>query len=322
VNQIRLNPLTGRWVTVATGRASRPDELAHDPGPVEATPVDPCPFCPGHEEETPPALETYGPSGEWLLRVVPNRHPAFEGGGPLQVEHLGPLFAQAPAAGIHEVLVLSPDHGASWADLSDRQAGLVMAALRDRFEDHAHQSGVRYSQAIVNRGRAAGASLSHPHGQLIGIPFVPGELIDEVAGFRRYAGGCLLCATAQAERDAGHRMIADVPGAVVLAPWWSGAPFEVLVIPTEHEGHLHRADPTALAAVGRAVRDVLRRLDELLDEPAYNLVFHTLPHRADDPFHWHLHVVPRLRTDGGFEQGTGVPINVVAPEDACRLLAG
>lgn len=284
--------------------------------------MEPCPFCPGHEEATPPALETYGPTGDWLLRVVPNRYPAFEGGGALEVEHLGPVFAQAPASGLHEVLVLSPDHDASWGELSDPQSGLVMAALRDRFEDHGHQAGVRYSQAIVNHGRDAGASLSHPHGQIIGVPFVPGELLEEIAGFRRFSGHCLMCATVEAERDAGHRMISDSPGVAVIAPWWSGAPFEVLVIPTTHGGHLHESDPAELAALGRAVRDVLARLGALLDDPSYNIVFHTLPHRSEDPFHWHVHIVPRLRTEGGFEQGTGVPINVVAPEDACSLLAG
>ena len=151
MNQLRLNPLTGRWVTVSTGRASRPGDVARDHAPVESSPVEPCPFCPGHEEQTPPALETYGPSGDWLLRVVPNRYPAFEGSGSLEVEHLGPVFAQAAASGIHEVLVLSPDHAASWADLSDAQAELVMTALRDRFEVHAQRSGVRYSPASPSK---------------------------------------------------------------------------------------------------------------------------------------------------------------------------
>ncbi|HEX2576324.1 MAG TPA: HIT domain-containing protein [Aquihabitans sp.] len=322
MNQLRLNPLTGRWVTVATGRASRPEDFAHDDAPVEALRIEPCPFCPGHEEELPPALETYGSSGDWLLRVVPNRYPAFEGSGSMQVERLGPLFAKAPANGIHEVLVFTPDHERSWADLDDRQAGLAMAALRDRFEDHAHAPGVRYSQAIVNHGHAAGASLAHPHGQLLGIPFVPGELVEEIAGFRRFSGACLLCATVDAERAAGHRVVSDKDGVVVVAPWWSGAPFELLVIPEAHQGHLRLADPTDLAAVGHAVRDVLVRLRDLVGDVSYNLVFHTLPHRAGDPFHWHLHLVPRLHSVGGFEQGTGVPINIVAPEDACRLLAG
>lgn len=322
MNQLRLNPLTGRWVTVATGRASRPGDFATD----HALPADPgpasCPFCPGHEEETPPALETYGTDGRWLLRVVPNKYPAFSGSGELTVERLGPLFAKAAASGIHEVLVLTPEHHQSWADLDDRQVGLVMSALRDRLEDHASTAGIRYSQAIVNHGRAAGASVRHPHGQLLGIPFVPGELVEELAGFARFEGGCLLCATVEAERDAGHRLVLDAGAALVVAPWWSGSPFELLVIPTQHEGHLHRAAPPSLVAVGRAVRDVLDRLRTLLGDVSYHVVLHTLPHRSDHPFHWHAHVSPRLHSTGGFEQGTGVPINIVAPEDAAAVLTG
>lgn len=322
VNQLRLNPLTGRWVTVATGRASRPGEFATDHGHPAEPPGTTCPFCPGHEEELPPALETYGTNGEWLLRVVPNKYPAFSGTGEMEVEHLGPLFAKAPATGIHEVLVLTPEHAHSWADLDDRRAGLVMSALRDRLEDHAHVSGVRYSQAIVNHGRSAGASLRHPHGQLLGIPFVPGELMEELAGFRRFEGGCLLCATIEAEQDAGYRTVSVDPAVTVVAPWWSGAPFELLVIPADHQGHLHHASPQSLVAVGRAIRDALARLRSLLGDVSYNIVFHTLPHRSDDPFHWHAHITPRVHSQGGFEQGTGVPINIVAPEDAASFLAG
>lgn len=322
MNQLRLNPLTGRWATVATGRASRPEDFAHDVVPVETTPIDPCPFCPGQEEALPPALESYGPRGEWLLRVVPNKYPAFEGTGTMHVERLGPLFAKAPATGIHEVLVLTPEHKHSWADLDDNQATLIMAALRDRFEDHAHAPGIRYSQAIVNHGRAAGASLAHPHGQILGIPFVPGELVDEMAGFRRFQGGCVMCGTVKAERAAGHRLVSDHEGVVVVTPWWSATPFELLVIPDHHEGHLRLTEPAVLATVGRALRDALGRLRDLLGEVSYNVVVHTLPHHATDPYHWHVHVVPRVHSVGGFEQGTGVPINIVAPEDACRLLAG
>lgn len=322
MNQLRLNPLTGRWVTVATRRVSRPEEFVAERTPVETTSDRPCPFCPGNEESTPPALETYGESGEWALRVVPNRYPAFRGDAPMKVEHVGPLFARAPASGIHEVLVYTRDHHGSWADLDDDQVRLTMSALRDRFDDHAQSPGIRYSQAIVNHGREAGASLAHPHGQLIGIPFVPGELAEEVTGFHRFTGHCLLCATVEAERSAGHRVVAARDDVVVISPWWSSMPFEMLVIPTQHEGHIRKAMPEDLAAVGLALRDALARLREVVGETSYNLVVHTLPHHADDPYHWHVHVLPRLQSSGGFERGTGVPINIVSPEDACGLLAG
>ena len=320
MNQLRLNPLTGRWVTVATGRASRPGDVASDQSAVESVPVDPCPFCPGHEEETPPAIETSDAEGDWLLRVIPNRYPAFEGSGSMRVEHLGPVFAKAEATGIHEIVVFTPDHTASWADLDDERAALFMTTLRDRMEDHSHAPGVRYSQAIVNHGRAAGASLVHPHGQLIGIPFVPGELTEEIAGFRRFSGGCLMCATVEAEQAAGYRLVADTDAVTVITPWWSATPFELLIVPTSHEGHIRKAAPADISAVGCVIRDALKRLRELLGDVSYNVVVHTLPHQADDPFHWHIHLLPRVHTIGGFEKGTGVPINIVSPEDACKLL--
>ena len=321
MSELRFNPLTGRWVTIAADRRSRPADFVPRSLPVEAGPRRPCPFCPGNEEETPPALETYGPHGSWSVRVVPNLYPAFAGSGGLTVVEDGhPLFRSAKATGIHEVVVFSPDHRASWADLSDHQAGLLMAAMRDRFEDHAGLSGMAYTQAIVNHGREAGASLEHPHGQLLAIPFVPGELVDELAGFRSFGEDPLLVATLEAELAAGERVVAADDRAVVLCPYWSGSPYEMLVVPRAPVAHLDRAAPADLAAAGRLLRDVLGRLRSLLGDVAYNLVFHSAPHDSQGGFHWHIHAVPQLTTSAGFEMGTGVRINVVPPEQAAHDL--
>lgn len=321
MSQLRLNPLTGRWVTVAVERAARPGELISRQLPVESDPDRLCPFCPGNEESTPPALETYGSTGAWQVRVVPNLFPAFEGNEPLRVQNLGPVWTQASASGVHEVLVFTPEHTGSWADLNDKQAGLAMAAIRDRMEDHARRSTVRYTQAIVNAGREAGASLEHPHGQLLGIPFVPGEIAEEEAGFRRYEGSCLLCTTLEAEVQSGHRVVLENERVMVICPFWSGAPYEMLVIPRTHEVHLENTSPADVVAVGRAIRDALMRLRTQVGDAAYNLVFHTAPHHHEGPFHWHVHIVPRLTSLAGFEQGTGVMINIVAPELAARHLS-
>src|SRR5436305_2965847 len=218
VSQLRLDPLTGRWVVISTDRAERPFAFMPRAMPVEGDPSRPCPFCAGNEDATPPALEAYGPGGSWQVRVVPNLFPAFSGDAPMVVSHLGPVFTQAPGSGIHEVLVLSPDHRSSWADLSDGHAALVMAALRDRMQEHASLPGLRYSQAIVNAGREAGASLEHPHGQLLGMPFVPREITDEQAGFARFAGNCLLCTTLDAEESAVHRIVYADDGVVGVCP--------------------------------------------------------------------------------------------------------
>jgi UDPglucose--hexose-1-phosphate uridylyltransferase len=320
MSQLRLNPLNGRWVTVVAERAERPTDFAPRSTQVEADPDQLCPFCPGNEESTPPALETYGRDGRWVVRIVPNRYPAFYGDDPLAVRNLGPVHVQAAASGIHEVLVFSPDHRASWADLDDRDAGLVMAALRDRVEEHARTTNVRYTQAIVNNGREAGASLAHPHGQLLGMPFVPGEILDEERAFGRFEGGCILCATVEAEVADGSRVVYDDDRVVIVCPFWAGSPYELLIIPRSHDAHLQESVPADLAAVGRAVRDVLGQMRQLLGDVAYNLVFHTAPHRHGGPFHWHAHLWPKLVSIAGFERGTGVLINIVPPEFSAQEL--
>ena len=277
MSQLRLNPLNGRWVTIAAERASRPADFAPRRLPVETGPERPCPFCPGNEEATPPALETYGRDGSWLVRVVPNLYPAFSGSGPLAITELGPgvragARQRHPRGAGHRP---RPRPGLGRASTTSRP-GLVMAAVRDRLEDHGRQAAVRYTQTIVNHGREAGASLDHPHGQLLGIPFVPGELLDELDGFERFAAehgpnatittittilGRACCA--RWWRSSGTRAIGwcSTPDRVlVVCPFWSGSPYELLVLPTRHEGHLAGAAPADLVAVGRALRDALARL--------------------------------------------------------------
>lgn len=319
MSQLRLDPLTGRWVVIAGERSERPSAFLTRRLPVEDEPGRPCPFCPGNEDAST-TLESFGPDGHWLVRVVNNRYPAFGGNDPMVVTHLGPVFTQAPASGIHEVFILTPEHAASWADLSDSHAALVMKALGQRMNEHCSIPGLRYSQAVVNCGREAGASIEHPHGQLLSMPFVPGETASELAGFARFQGNCLLCAVADAEEEAKHRQIYADDDVSVVCPFWSGTPYEMLIIPRRHGPHLFRAGDDDQAAVGRAVARSLGALRSCLGDIAYNVMFHSAPYRVSGDYHWHVHVQPKVTTRGGFELGSGVLINVVQPERAADEL--
>lgn len=321
MNQLRLDPLTGRWVVVSTERARRPQAFAPRLATIQADTSRPCPFCPGAEEQGPATLEIAGPDGQWRVRVVPNLHPAFEGNAPFVVTNRGPVFTQATAGGVHEVFILSPDHQKSWSMLDEDHTTAVMQAIAQRFTEHSAVPGLRYSQAIVNSGREAGASIEHPHGQLLGMSFVPRELVEEQAGFARFAGRCLLCTTVDAEENVDHRVVYADERVVVICPFWSGVPYEMLVIPRAHGPHLHHSTPTDLAAVGRALKTALGSLRAAQGDVAYNLVVHSAPYRAPEPYHWHVHVVPKLSTVAGFELGTGVLINIVNPEEAAEELA-
>jgi len=316
---MRLNQLTGRWVTIVAERVQRPSDFAPR-APLDFDNTRPCPFYPGNEEETPPALETVDEGGEWVLRVVPNRYPAFSGDDGFAVHHEGPVHVMAEGTGMHEVFVYSRDHDLALDGLDDHGAGELMLALKRRFRQHATIPNVRYTQAIVNHGREAGASLAHPHGQLLGLPFVPGEVLDEERAFARFAGGCLLCTTVEAELATGERVVHADDDVAIVAPYWSGSPYELLIIPRRHDLHLQDADDDSLRAVGRALRDATAFLNRALGDVAYNVGFHTAPHAHVGEYHWHIHIWPNLVTQAGFERGTGVLINIVPPEQAAANL--
>ena len=320
MSQMRLNPLNGRWVTIVPNRAERPSDFAPRDEFDDLELDRPCPFCPGNEEETPPAIETIEDDGTWSMRVIPNRFPAFEGDEPFAVHNLGPVHVQAEASGTHEVFVYSPDHDSGMRDLDDQHAADLMLILKRRLSEHAETPFVRYTQVIVNNGREAGASIAHPHGQILGLPFVPGEVLDEERAFARFAGGSLLETTIEAELAADRRVVFANDEVVVLCPFASGVPYEMLIVPREQHGHLQAASDASLAAVGIALRDALGHLHAALGDVAYNIGVHTAPHQHTGDYHWHVHVWPQITTQAGFERGTGVMINIVAPEKAAATL--
>jgi UDPglucose--hexose-1-phosphate uridylyltransferase len=318
--EMRLDPLSGRWVVISAARAQRPDAFVLHAERLRHEPLKPCPFCPGHEEPTPPARVITDEAGNWITRVIANKYPAFEGDEPFIVENRGPVFTAGTAGGIHEVLVLSPDHDRTWAELSEGQSAAVMAIMRDRIGDHAKSENLRYSQAIVNAGREAGASIEHPHGQLMAMSFVPREVAEEQARFSRFAARCLLCTTIESELAVNERVVYADDDVVVLSPYWASVPYEMLILPTMHASHLHLAADEAIAGVGRATTKALTALQASLGDVAYNLVFHSSTFRSAETYHWHIHLVPKATTRAGFEMGTGVAINIVPPELAATDL--
>ena len=320
MSELRLNQLTGRWVTIVPGRAQRPNDFAPRSTLMDRPDDRPCPFCPGNEEATPPALETVDSTGAWTVRVVPNLYPAFSGDDGFAVRNEGPVHVKAEGTGLHEVFVYTPEHSSNLGDLDDRAAEQFMDSLRRRFVAHAAMPHIRYTQAIVNHGREAGASLAHPHGQLMGLPFVPGEILEEERAFARYAGGCVACTTIEAERTAGERVVFENDAVLVVCPFWSGTPYELLILPKQCHAHLQDGDEADLAAVGRSLRDAMKVLSSTLGDIAYNVGFHSAPHQHDGDYHWHIHIWPNLVTQAGFERGTGVMINVVPPELAASAL--
>jgi len=263
-------------------------------------------------DRDPGAARADGPG--WRVRVVPNKFPAFA--GPPAPSEAG-LYRAAPATGAHEVVVQSPDHFATLADLPEPDAARVVAAWRQRLAVR-RDAPLGAAVVIVNQGRLAGASLEHPHSQLFATAIRPDLVAAELERLGRH--DCAACAVLNKERG-GERVVADADGLVTLCPWASAAPFEAMILPDQHLSRLGDPGGPEDLAVARALAGLLRRLDAAAGpRTPYNLVLHTAPPRTDD-FHWHLHLLPRLTTYGGLELATGIIVNVVDPDHAAARYA-
>lgn len=318
---------------MAPGRAQRPGGFLQET--VEARDADNCPFCEGHESETPPEVWALrGGDGRpdtpgWLVRAVPNKYPLLAGDASAFVEPESfagsarqgapELFVGGELAGAHEVVVHSPAHAVTMAELDERQFGDAIAAWRERTAAH---SGATCVQLIVNEGRTAGCSLEHTHAQLYALPIVPIEVARERERFAAYAnreqGACLLCDLLQEEVRLEERVVAVDEHAVLLAPYASRLPYQLQLVPRQHVAHF--------AENGAAVAPLLRRAltglrDRLGGSPPLNIWLRTAPHDADQ-FHWRIEIVPRLTALAGLELGTGLAVNVVAPETVADELGG
>jgi len=321
--ELRIDPLTGLRVIVAGERGSRPGAFL-DVVPRE--PIDPesDPFAAGHEDRTPPELYALRENGAWKVRVVPNLYPALsedgDGAGtdPLASGRGEPdLFASRPATGAHEVVINAPDPVTSLAELEPDQVDTAMSVWRERMRVH---EAAAYVHVIVNEGKEAGASLPHTHAQLYALPFVPAAVARERERFTAYSdrtqGRNLLEDLVQEEVRRRERIVAIDDEAVALAPFAARVPFHLILAPRTPVARFSDDGPLG----GRLLHQVLNRLRVTLGTlPPLNMWVRTAPRDAAS-FCWRIEIMPRLAQLAGLELGTGVHLNVLAPEDAAQRL--
>jgi UDPglucose--hexose-1-phosphate uridylyltransferase len=324
--ELRKDPVVGRWVIISTERARRPTDFARDP-------VRPrggnCVFCEGNEDRTPPEVLAGRAGGVpngpgWTVRVVPNKFPALRIEGELEPTGEG-LFDRMNGVGAHEVVIETPDHGGSLATMPVEAVADVLLAYRDRLLDLKKDPRFEYVLVFKNHGEAAGASLEHPHSQLIATPIIPIMVTEELQGSARYwemKERCVWCDIVRQERRARQRVILEANGFVALAPFAPRFPFETWILPTQHRAAFEECDEEEVRGLAALLGDFLRRLSDTLNEPPFNFMLHTAPLRETglDYFHWHLEIIPKLASVAGFEWGSGFFINPMPPEQAAAAL--
>jgi UDPglucose--hexose-1-phosphate uridylyltransferase len=351
MSELRKDAILDRWVIIAPNRAARPYDLKVT---AERPAGQSCPFCEGHEADTPgevlayrePGSRTDGPG--WRLRVVPNKFPALErepaarageGGrekreGRKKPPSNGPfplppspfsLPSSSPALGAHEVVVESPRHVTSLSELSLEEVAGALHAYRQRFLDLKQDRRLVCAIAFKNVGIEAGASLEHTHSQLIALPFVPGHARAELSGSLTYfqqCGQCAWCAMIREELAARERIVFESADSVAFCPYASRVPYETWIVPKTHASHYEGADNATIAGIAGTIREVISRLEAVVDRPAYNYLIRSAPFdtQALLHYHWHIEVLPSLTKMAGFEWGTGCYINPVLPEQAAARL--
>ncbi len=325
--QLRKDPVVGRWVIISTERGKRPTDFAHA---AEAKKGGFCPFDYGNEDKTPPEVMAYREDGSapdspgWQVRVVPNKFPALAIEGEIDRAGEG-MYDKMNGVGAHEVIIETPDHDANFAELPLEHMKLVIRASQERMIDLQGDTRFRYIQLFRNRGNAAGASLEHPHSQLIALPILPKRLTEELTGSQKYYAykeRCVFCDIVAQEQWTKTRIICENDRFVTLAPFAARFPFETWILPSYHHTSFEVMDDEARHDFALILKETLLRINIALDNPPYNFIVHTSPAGERDLkyYHWHMEIMPKLTKVAGFEWGSGFYINPTPPEEAANYL--
>lgn len=330
MSEIRKDYVTDTWVVISEERARRPKDFIRSHLKFQHGN---CVFCAGNEKQTPPEIYAFRNPGTvpdspgWWIRTVPNKFPALRIEGEIE-RHSTSVFSSISGVGCHEVIIESPEHDKPLALLPVSQVKEVLEMYRYRFLDLSKDKRFKYIIVFENHGADAGASLEHPHSQLIATPMIPVHVATELRGSDNYytdmGGECIFDHVINEELKDGRRVVFQNNSFVCLTPYASKYPYEMLILPKRHMPSFTSMKDSEVTDLADILKRSLYSLYALLDDPPYNFYIHTSPVNGRDYvfYHWHLEITPRVSRVAGFERGTGFYINTLSPESAAIQLAG
>ena len=324
--EFRQDPVTGRWVIIAPARNARPRYIEI---PSDQKRSEPCPFCAGNESMTPPEVwaaryaNTKPNSPGWRVRVVPNKYPALQNSGERFAKKDG-LYQALSGLGVHEVIIESPEHVVNMSALREEQIVDILCAYRARLRILKNDRRWGYLLIYKNHGERAGATFEHVHSQLVAMSFVPREAQDEIDGIHRHFEStrrCIYCDIIKSESEHGERLVFKSDRFLALCPFAPRFGYETWIFAKKPCGRFranlrpgHYCPSQNLARVYRETKPGYRQITVQFGDPqrAQRTIY-------DQRYHWHMEILPQITRAAGFEWGTGVHMNSVAPEHAARL---
>lgn len=319
---LRRDLATGGWMIVAPERGRRPQEVDDPASPRHHA----CPFCATAEDSPPELLRVAAADDDaWVVRVIPNKFPALSSGAAAETRFHGQLFRELAGFGHHEVIVEGPTHDRRMSEMSEAQVAAVLDAYHTRCCALRDDPRVAYVIVFKNAGARAGASLVHPHSQLVATAMPPLVLQQRYARAREHydaTGRCLYCDLLKAEHEAGARVVFETDTLTVYCPFASAVPYETWIVPRQHQPSFAATSQEIRQDLARVLRRTLLAIDHALERPDFNFILHSAPTAEErQPYYlWHIQILPRISQLAGFEFGTGMPILSTTPEDAAERL--
>ncbi len=335
-SELRLDLISKDWVIIATGRSKKPETFKKEKRVVQKESKEDCPFCNIGTQGDPTLIFVNGKRfpfpfkgwknfpKDWSLVVIPNKYPAFSPYSKLDKKTEGGLYQKMNAVGFHEVVV-TRDHKRHMAQFSMREIKEVFSAYQTRFLELKDKRFVNHISIFHNHGQEAGASIAHPHSQIITTPLIDSDLQTALNNSKMYSkkeNKCIYCKMNEWEKKSGERVVFENKDFLALCPFASKKAFEVIVSPKEHLAYFENITEEKKETLAEAFKEALGRLYKGLDNPAYNFYLHTAPTdgKNHDYYHWHWTILPATSTSAGFEMGSQMEISTIEPEKAAEYL--
>ncbi|MCD6495752.1 MAG: galactose-1-phosphate uridylyltransferase [Candidatus Aenigmarchaeota archaeon] len=303
----------GRAVIVSTGRSKRPGAFIDKKHREKA-----CPFCPGNESKTEKTVLAIPNERNWRVRVFKNKFPVLHARNFKQVADS--FFEKYTPSGVHEVLVETRKHDMDYSNMHEDDIKLVIDALKQRYSELMKIEDVNYVTIFKNKGKRAGASIAHPHLQIIAAPLFPDVISVEMEQSESYFKKEKKCGDCDMIREESHaktRVVTHNRDWIVICPYVSTWPYQTTILPRRHFSEITDMTDEEALNLAKIIKKLFHGYTKIFDDPPYNIMYHNFP--SSDFWHFHIHIYPRIVTHAGFEF-FGLNVNITTPEDAAKML--